>query len=54
MNINKLDCELYAGIYRDTLHKLHDACGAQLRGSIALLECNGHSGEGMRGTGGHL
>ena len=27
----------------DTLYKLHATCGAQYRGSIAVLECNGHS-----------
>ena len=30
------------------LYKLHDACGVQHRGSIALLECNGHSLEKER------
>ena len=32
----------------DTLYKFHTACGAQYRGSLALLECNGHSLEKER------
>ena len=30
-------------IHRDTLYTLHATCGAQYRGSIVVLECNGHS-----------